>query len=490
MSRAKKSIFSGILLVVDALMKRLIGLISTLILARVLTPEDFGVVAIAMITLGFVQALAITGSEPYILQRKAVNDDIINSAWTLDVIFKSVVLCLLFIIAPWVSEYYDKPELVTVIRVISLIAIIGAVRNPGTWLLMREQNYKAIVKLAVFSKVISVVATIVIALVYQSYWALIFGHLISISIRSFGSYFIHQHKPKLCTICFKDQWSFSGWMTPQSILGYLRTQLDTILVSNFYGEKQLGSYHIMKYLAFMPTSELLNPATQPLLVELANDRDNKEKFQSQFEISMLATMLVALPIVGFLYTFDQLVVLLLLGEQWSAFSNLFGVLSLLVIAAVFFNQAQRVLLVYEKTKLIFLYELCSFIFIYSILLSIGMSDISSFTLSRVLIEMSLSFLLFAAVAYFTIGFVSLFRLIMLMLPLVASVFICLYLTSLFPVFELPYFFDLIIKSIIFFITYIFFIWGLYQVIYFRFPECVQIYSFICSNGSKLKGLIT
>ncbi|GAW95531.1 MULTISPECIES: oligosaccharide flippase family protein [Colwellia] len=488
MSKATKTLLGAITLVADAILKRLIGLISTLILARILAPEDFGLIAIAMIVIGFASVLSVTGSEQYILQKDTVNDDILNSAWTLDLLLKAGVFIILLVSAPYVADFYQKEELTGIIRAISFLVILGALGNPGILLFKREQKYKAIFKISLISKVISVIVTITIAVVYQNYWALIIGHLVSVSTRIIGTYFIHNHRPRLCFTKIKEQWRFSAWMMPQACLGYLRTQLDTFLVSNFYGEKQLGSYHIMKYIAFMPSSELIAPATSPLLAELAKSRNNIKDFRYQFNLSFLVTLAVALPMAIFLFQFDYLVVGLLLGDQWLPYSNLFGYMALLGIAVVLLHQSIRVLIVFEKTKLVFYYELVAFISLYGTLLSIGIEDINTFTMVRVLMENCFCIVLFLAVAYYILK-KQLWYLLTLIFPLLASVFIATFLSGFFLLVETHLILEIIIRGGLFVVAYILSLVGSYLVFYNKTEEGRHISHLLIKQLTQLQSIV-
>ncbi len=486
MSKAKKSLFSGVLLVLDALMKKLIGLISTLILVRLLAPSDFGLIAIVMLVLGFVNIFSVTGSEAYIIQKKDVSNDTVNTAWSIDLVLKITVASFIFFSAPWVADYYEKPQLIDALQVISLMPIIGVISNPGLWLLKKEQKYTLIVKISVISKVVSVLVTISIALIYKNYWALIIGHLSSVFLRTIGSYLIHPYRPCISFKYAKEQWQFSGWMTPQAILGYIRTQLDTFLVSHFYGTQQLGSYHVMKYLSFMPSSEILGPATNPLLVELANVRDDKVRFNYQFRLSFLVTILLAFPMVGFLVVYSKQIVELLLGHQWLAFSDIFGALSLLVLSFVFFSQASRVLLVFEKTKYLFYYELGAITILYGYLLFIGLGDLLSFTLNRVFVENILCLLFFIVVGYFTIGVQSVFSLLLLLVPIGVSVGLSIYSSVYIDTGDLPVLFELIIKGGVFSFSYLFCLWLAYKLYFHKVDEFQYTYNLIGKLLAPLK----
>ena len=423
MSNVKKGLLSSILLVAESLAKKLIGVVSTLILARVLVPEDFGLVAIATLFMGFLDVLANTGTTQYLLRSDTIDSDTVNTSWTIDLILRTSIALVMIAVAPFISACYDDSRLTAIFHVFAALMILRCLGNPGTAFLRREQNYAPLVKISIIAKFVSVSIAVSIALIFESYWALILGQCANGITMLIGSYFIHPHKPSFTLLNAKEQWRFSGWLIPQSILGYFRTQLDTIMVSSTFGKASLGSYHILKYLAFIPSSEILLPATQPLLVELNKAKQDVNAFAKQFNISFIVTMLIALPISGFMASQHQHIIYIFLGENWVEYSELFACFSLLIPAFAVLNQARRVLVVFGKTKHMLYYELISFFVIYGTLFVIGIEDLFLFGAIRVGLEnaICLIFLIYITSSY--TGVKNCLRLLIISLPVLIAVLV-------------------------------------------------------------------
>jgi lipopolysaccharide exporter len=420
MKSAKKVLIGSSLLIGQSLSTKLIGLVSTLILARVLVPEDFGLVAIATLCLGFVEVLSKTGSMQYLISVDEINDSIVNSAWTLDFIIKIPLAIIFAISAPLIANFYGDDRLIAIIYTLSFMFLLRCIATPAESLLRRAQNFYPLVKLGVLSKIISVTVTVTLALGLKSYWALILGQFVSAIISTLGSYLIHSHRPRFTLINIKDQWKFSSWMIPQSVVGFFRTQLDTLIVSATSGQNVLGAYHIMKYLAYIPSAHIILPATEPLLVELRKARQNTKNFSDQFNISFIVTMAVALPIVSIMYVHHRLIVSFLLGSQWVDYSMLLAIFGFTVLAMAFFQQAQRVLLIFGKTKQIFYYEVTSFIGLYSVLFFVGVEDIFIFSMFRVGIDTVASLTIFIYIAIKYTGLSNFLHLTSAIIPIILA----------------------------------------------------------------------
>ena len=478
MSNLKKGVFGSLLLVSQSLLDKLIGLVSTLVLARVLLPEDFGIVAIATLTVGFFEVLSNTGSVQYLLRANQVNDSEVNTSWTINILLKLILSIALYGSSFFVSSYYEDPRLQNLMLALALVYFFEAWHNPGIIYLKRKQEYAAIFKVTVLGKVLAVCSAISIALVYESYWALVVSQAVSKISMIIGYYIIYPFKPKFELSNAKKQWAFSGWIVPQSILGYFRTQLDTFLASSLFGKAELGSYYTMKYIALMPTSHLILPMTGTFLVEMRKASTDVHNFKKTYNSALLIALLIAAPISAFLFYFHELTTLVLLGDQWTKYSQLLAGFSLLIISATLHQHCCKTLIIFNKPKHILLYELTTFTIIYSILFTIGFNDLMVFTYIRVGIEqlLSLCFLLYTSMRYTdAITTVKLFfGIFLIIISCIVSVFVASFLPSL-STFALI---DLAFKSACFF-TLFYASFGLCYFLFLRrFAEWEYISSLI------------
>lgn len=402
-NNTSKTLFGSIILITEALSNKAVGLISTIILARVLVPEDFGIVAIAVLLLGIVDVLGNIGGMQYLLKQDKIDNSDLNAYFTLNFISKGFLSVLFFSSSYAAAYFFDDERLIAIIQALSFLVFIRACHNPAEAYLRREHQYSGIVKVNIIAKLISVTLAITIALSYKSYWALILGQIVQGSIAVLGLYVVKPYIPSFELSKLKEQWKFSSWLIPQSILGYLRTQLDTFIISAKFEKDTLGSYHVLKYLCYMPISNVIIPAIQPLTTELAKVRKDRFQFTNQYSTTLLATIILATPITTLMYAYDDLVIMVLLGEQWLKYAEMLGILSFLIPATVLLHQANRAIIVNGETKLLLYYEVASFCLIYGLLyLFVGFEQILTFTSARVGLEMVSTFLFFSAVTvYYT-----------------------------------------------------------------------------------------
>lgn len=481
MSNAKKGVLGAFLLIAEALGKKSIGIVSTLILARVLVPEDFGVVAITTLIMGFIDALADTGANQYLQRCETVTDKIVNSAWTLNILIKAPILGLLLLFSSQIALYFDDFRVEAILYVLSAASIFGLLQNPGLIYLRRELEFGKIVKNSLIAKLVGVTVAISIALYFESYWALVLGTTAEIAATTIGSFFVYSYKPRFSTANLREQWNFSAWMIPQSILGYFRTQLDTFLVSNQSGTEALGSYHVLKYISFLPCSQILLPATKPLLVSMTKIKGNKQHFSSHYNMTFFLTMVIAGFISGFLFCRSEIVIGILLGESWVEYAFLLKMFAFLIPSFASLNHVRRLLLIHGKTNIMFYFEIGSVALFVMSIMAFNANEVKDFAFVRVVVEaVAVHFFLIAATVFYH-GWWHAMRLLVGLTPILLSL-----VAASIAIDELSYGSNLIIRAVSdFFIFSISFLVALFISYYLLFHK-MEEWRYLFSLARKLR----
>jgi O-antigen/teichoic acid export membrane protein len=319
---------------------------------------------------------------------------------------RMTMVVILVLCSGQLATFFSEPELTYILWGYAVIILVEGLQNPAQHLLRRRQEYLPLIKISIVAKLFSVATAISIALIYESYWALVIGLIVSSSLQVFGSYLIYPFTPKLSRHNLKAQWAFSSWLIPQAVLGFGRTQFDTFIASTMFGKASLGSYNSMKYLAYIPSQNILTPLTQPLLAQLAPLRDNPEYFKDRFAIALLMTLLIAMPMSVFCFVNAQQVVLLLMGPQWVDFAALFGWFTLLITSMSLHGTAARLFMIHANTRPLLIFETLSCIVLAILLLSVEFSDIMVFAATKIMGEIALvtAFFAFAIWQYMGLAF--------------------------------------------------------------------------------------
>ena len=390
-----KIMSSSILLVIQKIAERSLGIISTLILARILTPEDFGLVAKAMLVLWFVQSIAAAGTESYILQKESVSDSDLNTAWTLNFILKILAYLVLLVLAVIYKLITEDYQVFLIICVLGFVLVINSFKNPGLLNFKRSQNYGKIVYISVLGKFAAVFIVVPAALILQNHWAIVIGQFVLSVVGLVLSYVICDFRPRFCTENIRQQWEFSKWLIPQEMVGYFRNHIDTVVVGSKFTAGELGAYNNMKYFSSMPMLQLITPAAEPLHAELGKVQRNpgEMKFQVDFSTFVLAFMIA--PITIMLLFGSEQIIALILGQQWVPYHEIFAVLSLSTLPLVLISQANRLLMIRGKTNFIMFFEVAITVSILCMVILFQFDQVQLLALVKVAVEFLFAIIYFA-----------------------------------------------------------------------------------------------
>ena len=350
---------SAILSASAKLISKLLGVISTVILARLLAPEAFGYIAVVSIALYFFDILSHVASEQYIIQKKRVSYAELNTAWTANFVLKVFICLIIIILSPWIAAFFERPELTDAFRASSLILPIQSLKTPAYILLKRQLKFSVLFWTSLIERLFAVPLVVTLAYFLKNYWAFIITDIAANILAVLLSYAFVKKRPRLSMQAIANQWHFSKWMMGKSIVGYMRSQCDTVVVSKFFSASLLGNFHMARELAMMPAHFLLGPAIEPLLSAFKNDKENEKDLLNNIAFTLIVVVLVAIPICVFIWQYSPQIVRVLLGQGWGAASELLPVLILLFLYWTMMQVAETALVAQAKVRLVFYIDCCS-----------------------------------------------------------------------------------------------------------------------------------
>lgn len=293
-----------------------IGLISTVILARLLTPADFGLVAIASIIVGFAELIVLSGSRLSVVQKTDPDADFINSAWTLTLLTGFIFGVAVFLLAPLIANYFGDPRAELVIRIMSLRIFMMGFENIGMMLYVKKLDFKQDFYLRIFEKSFPFFFTLALALYFRNYWALVAGLLVGHLATILTTYVMHPYRPRICFKKTAEVWSFSGWVLIESLGTYFTMQLDRIFLLGMGSAAAMGHYHVGADLARLPTFEAFMPLNRAFLPAYARLRDAPTEMIKNFVNVLSVAAIICFPVsIGFAIIADE-AVRFIYGEKW------------------------------------------------------------------------------------------------------------------------------------------------------------------------------
>ncbi len=238
---------------------RFIGLFSTLILARLLTPDDFGVVAMAILILGFLFELSEFGPGMLLIRKKNIDRADTDTAWTIVFLQRSLTAAVLAALAIPASSYFQEPRVVDVIYMLAAGTLVSGFETVGPSLLRRELNFSADFRFNVWKKILTFIATVSATLTLRNYWALVFGQIAGTLAGVGLSYAFHSYRPRFSLRRAKEYLFFGAAIVPIRVANTLRDMVAQLLVAGTGNTSALGSYRVAGDLSTLFTSEIVTP---------------------------------------------------------------------------------------------------------------------------------------------------------------------------------------------------------------------------------------
>lgn len=314
---------------------RTLGVISTLVLARVLIPADFGLVAIATTFSAAVEALSQIGVQDALLRRKEEDQSLFATAFTLQAMRGLLTGTIVALSATTVAHWFKEPRLVDVLLVLAAVCVLSGLENVGIVEFRRSLRYHYQFMLQAVPRIAGVCTTITAAFLLRSYWALLAGMTVAVITRLFTSYALHPFRPRIALADWRKLAGFSFWLWLTSLASLIWDRCDPFILGPSLGPGKLGLYLLAFEMATLPLTELIQPAADVLFA--AFSAAHKEGTDPIVLALPVATtlLLVVTPMAIGISAGAGYVVAALLGSKWQSAQPLIYSLAFLCVFSPF-----------------------------------------------------------------------------------------------------------------------------------------------------------
>lgn len=317
------------------LVTRALGLVSTLILARILVPADFGLVAMAAAFSGAIDALSELGLVAALVRLPDTRRDLYDTAFTMQVVRGLLTAGVIAAGATAVSAWFAEPRLMPILLVLAAMNVVSAFENIGILEFQRSLRFSMEFKLLFFPRIAQFVVTIAAALMLQSYWALIIGIVVTKVSRLVMTYVVHPYRPRFALSRWRDLVGFSFWTWAASIATMVWERSDPFILGHAFGAGDLGVYLLAAEIAILPISELVAPASRALFAEFSAAQ-NRGTDTVGIALPVVASMLlIVVPLTIGISATSGYVVAILLGPKWVAAQPLIATFAWLCVFSPF-----------------------------------------------------------------------------------------------------------------------------------------------------------
>ena len=303
---------------VEKVLVRGISFIIGIILARLLSPSDFGLIGMLAIFVAISNVFIEGGLAKALIQRKDCQDIDFSTAFVANVGMSLVIYVILFLTAPLIADFYDEPVLVDIIRILSLNFILGSFNIVQRAKLMANVDFKSLAQINVISTIVSGGVGIAMAYYGCGVWSLVGQTLCStiVLLLLFPLYSKWRPSVSFSGDSFRQLFGFGSKLMVTGVYSVILNNISTICIGRFYKSSQLGFYTRASQFSEMISSTLydvLGNVTFPVLSHLQDDR---EKLIAVYRKSLFLTAMIIFPIMILCALLARPMVLIMLTEKW------------------------------------------------------------------------------------------------------------------------------------------------------------------------------
>jgi lipopolysaccharide exporter len=317
-SISQRTLIGSIWMIAWRMLTRALGVISTLVMARLLTPADFGLLAMASVFTSAVEAMSQIGVWDALMRTPELDDDLMNTGFTITLIRSVMSAAVLVILAPVAAVWFNEPRLLPVILALSAVTAMTGIENIGVVHLRREMQASQLVTLMLVPRVAQVAIAITAALILHSYWALVIGVVTSKILYVVMGYRQHPHRPRLTLHRWRELAMFSLWSWAASLARLVWNRVDAFVLGRQLGSRQLGVYLLGAEMALLPITELVEPVINMLFPGIAAARKRGTDAISLVPEVFTTLLLGVVPLALTISAAANCMIGILLGPQWAA----------------------------------------------------------------------------------------------------------------------------------------------------------------------------
>ncbi|HDL48801.1 MAG TPA: lipopolysaccharide biosynthesis protein [Actinobacteria bacterium] len=304
--------------------------VRVIVLARLLSPDDFGLMGIALLTLAFLNAFTNTGFDKALIQREGDIRGHLDAAWTVSILRGFLIGGIVIAGAPIVAGFFHTAAAIGILRVMGASLVISGFKNVGVVYFDRDLQFRQRFIYQSIPQIIDLVIAVIAAIILHNVWALVFGVVARQISMTFASYLIHPYRPHLNFDRKKmgELLSFGIWIFGSAILSYFSANLDDIVVGRVLDATMLGFYTTAYTLSSFTSQQMTGVITEVAFPAFSKLQNDKLRLRSAYLRTLRAVALLAFPVAAGLWFVGPQLVGTFMGAKWLPLIPAFNVLLL------------------------------------------------------------------------------------------------------------------------------------------------------------------
>lgn len=324
------SISGGFNTILAQLVSFIINISSTIVLARLLTPEDYGLVAMVTAVTGFVSIFKDMGLSAAIIQKKELNQNQVSSVFWINCLVSLGIAIIVAFTSSLLVNFYNEQRLFNITLVFALSIFLTGLSLQHNALMKRQMKFKTLSKINIISSVTSLITGIILAWKGFGYWAIVATTICPPLYSTIALWIACDWRPHLefKTKNTKSILSFGAGLTGFDLVNYFSRNMDNVLIGKFVGSNALGIYSKAYQLLLLPITQLRDPLNTVALPALSSLQSDKWKYNHFFRRYLFTLAFFSMPLVVYCAVFSEEIISVILGEKWLEASYVFKLLAI------------------------------------------------------------------------------------------------------------------------------------------------------------------
>ncbi|MFX0198499.1 MAG: lipopolysaccharide biosynthesis protein [Candidatus Hodarchaeota archaeon] len=352
-----KSIRGGLSTMAGESISFILRIVSLVVLARLLMPEQFGLIAMITALTNFALMFKDLGLSTATIQRKDINREQVSTLFWINVGFGTLIMFIVVALSPVIAWFYGEQRLVMISVALSTSFFFSGLTVQHQALLNRQMRFGRLACVKILSITLSIIVGISLALQGFEYWALVWKNVSITAFAAVGIWLmcrwwpgLPKRRPGVSAML-----RFGRDITGYNIINYFSRNLDKILIGRFWGAGPLGLYDKAYHLMLMPISQLRFPINSVAISALSTLQEEPDRYRRYYKKLISILSFISMPLVMYLGIFSEDVIRLVLGENWIKAAPIFKILAITAFIQPVSSTCGMVMITCNKTKRYFMW---------------------------------------------------------------------------------------------------------------------------------------
>ncbi len=358
----RRTTVGATIMIASRLAARCIDLAALAVLGRLLSPADFGLVAIAMSVMMIVEAITELPVGLALVALPARSEAHFDTAFTLQLL-RGVVLAAVLIIAAWpLAQIYNDDRLVGLICVLGIAPASRGVVSPRLTEYAIDLDFRPNFVMEIAGKLVALAVSIGLAWWTRSYWSLALGTIAAPFTMAAVSFLYAPFRPRITLKEWRDFSVYLRWTTATQVMTATNWQMDQLLLGRFVSRVELGRFSMASNLSSMPWQVFVVQIMNPLLVAFSLVREDADKLAAAYRKSAATIVTVGLPVLVGMWLTAEPLIRIILGDQWSEAAPFLRWLAVAAMPYLFVAPVNPLAMTLNRTSIFFRLALIEFLF--------------------------------------------------------------------------------------------------------------------------------